>query len=233
MREGLPLSTRMVLRDRGGADSEAVVVAAIGDLVADGAWRHDRVRRRLASVVDVLTPVRPPSSTCEPLLTVDRLLHRAVAGTGSGDVRELARWVARHAGAAPAAAVQRAVDWSLANGFLEAGTTTFGLADGVPQAWSGEHSIKRLRPTEAGRSELRDLPPRQTRRRAGPADVESPQTVAASLGFAQPVCLALAEPWYGGFAAGRHEHAVAHHYGGAGIAGGHAGVGHGHHGSHG
>jgi hypothetical protein len=63
----LPLSTRLVVRDRGGADSETVLLAAIEDMVADGAWRHDRVRRKLISRVDVILAVRPPTSGCEPL----------------------------------------------------------------------------------------------------------------------------------------------------------------------
>ena len=227
MGDGLPFSTRMVLRDQGGADAEAVILAAIGDLLADGAWKHDRVRRRLVSKVDVLTPVRPPASPCEPLLAVDRLLHRAIGATSSGDVRELARWVARNAGAAPAAAVQQTVDWLVADGFLEEATATFELAAGVPEAWSGEHSIKELRPTQSGRMELRDMPRRRAREREGNADVESPNGIGASLGWAQPI-VPLASQWSSGFAAGSHEHAVAHHYGGAGVAAGHSAAGHGH-----
>jgi hypothetical protein len=228
----LPLSTRIILRDRAGTDYQAVLLAAIDDLVADGAWRHDRVRRRVVSRAHVLTPLRALEVASEPMRSVDRLLRRAAEGSASTEVRELARWIARNASTAPAAAVQRALEWLIEQGLLERITTTIVITAGVPEGSTGARQMVEMRPTESGKSALIGMPwrerpaPGQRAARRQKTDYGSANPLAVLSGFAIPVSSSIGAAWSTGFAAGTHAgfHVRAHED--TGYGGGHFDSGH-------
>jgi hypothetical protein len=233
----LPLSARIVLRDRAGSDYQAVLLAAIDDLVAEGAWRHDRVRRRVVTRADVLTQLRDLEAASEPMRSVDRLLRRAAEATASTEVRELAGWIARNASAAPAAAVQRGLEWLIEQGLLERITTTVVITGGVPEGSTGARQMVELRPTESGKSALLGMPQRERpalRQHAGrrqQTDYEAPNSLAVLSGFAIPVSSSIGRAWDSGFAAGTHAGFYARAHEDTGYSGGHFDSGyHGHHG---
>jgi hypothetical protein len=199
----LPLSLQLVLRDRTRADVDAVMLAVIGDLVADGVWCHSRRwsglrRRHLLQRVDA----QPLGADIpEPLRFVDGLLTRASdAPDVGGDVKRIAAWVGRNARGVGTTVVHKAIDQLVADALLTAD-------------W---------RPTPAGEEALANIPPRDR-------DEEALGLGGAGIAWGWDAASGIGGLWAAGHASG----AVHHHSGHGAHHGGHdGGFGGGHHGGH-
>src|SRR5262249_24085122 len=117
----LPLSLRLILRDRTRSDVDQVVLAAIGDLVNEGVWRHEHrgwaLRRRHLLARASRAPL--DGDVPEPLRFIDGLLVRAAADPEVGDdMKRMATWIGRNAHGAGTTAVHKGIDQLVADGLL-------------------------------------------------------------------------------------------------------------------
>lgn len=214
----LPMSTRIVLRDRTRADPREVLLAAVDDLIREGVWRLGTRRGRWLLRERCLVPVRTPADSPEPLTGADRLLRGAPCDAqGYYPVRETARWIARQGQLALSRTVRATLLDMVERGYLEGYTTELGARSN--------------RLSQRGEAALRGMPPRPPRSHRNRPRPLAPVRFRFEPGF-EPVTAGLVAAWLAGFAAGSREHVGQQH--GIGHSAGHAG-GHstGHAGGHG